>query len=189
WILIGIAVRAVDLDCIVCCFVGKVTRLPFGERCFARVALARIFQFAGSVDEKAAHLQASFHVSNHLSDELMLADRLSERFTFMTISDTRFQASHDLSDGPCCDREAPVIECRHSNFKAFAFLTEYIFLRYFHIFKEQLPCIPGADTEFAFARFCTQSVSHPLYDKSRYAMMFFGFVGIGKDKKVIGHIT
>src|SRR5699024_11235975 len=92
--------------------VGKVTRLPFGERCFARVALARIFQFAGSVDEKAAHLQASFHVSKHLLDELMLVDRLSERFTFMTISDPRFQARHDLSDSTCCDREIGRASCR-----------------------------------------------------------------------------
>ena len=77
-IFVRIAVSAVDLNRIIRRFIGKITSLPFCQRCFPCVALSLVFHLACAVDKQPAHLIAGLHIGEHLLDKLVLADRFAE---------------------------------------------------------------------------------------------------------------
>src|SRR6185369_84115 len=77
--LIGIAVRAVDLDRVEGALHGVVGGVPLGEGGLAGVADAVVLEKARAPDEEPSGLDPGQHLRQHLLDQLMLPDLLAER--------------------------------------------------------------------------------------------------------------
>src|SRR5438552_14617615 len=100
--------------------------MPFRERGLARVALSLVLHPRGLHDQELRRLVAEHHLRDHVLDELVLADRLTERLSLARVLDRALQAGTRDAASPRGDREAALVEPVHRDLEALALLADQV---------------------------------------------------------------
>ena len=97
-VLVGVAVRAVDLDRVERALHRVVRAEPLGQARLARVAHAAVLEPRRLAAQQPARLDARAHLRDHLLDELVLADLLAEGLALVRVLDARVEARLGQAD-------------------------------------------------------------------------------------------
>src|SRR5262249_10711171 len=105
-VLVGVAVRAMDLHAVAGRALRRDGGKPFREAGLARVPPAGVLQPAGAQPQEPRRLIVRLHLRDHLLDELMLRDLDAERLPLLRVRGARVAARANQPGRAGRDREA-----------------------------------------------------------------------------------
>src|SRR5262245_30106249 len=123
-VLVGVAVRAVDLHRITGGALRRHGGEPLGETGLARIALSLVLQPARSQPQQTRRLIVRLHLRDHFLHQLVLADLDAERLPLLRVLHARIAARANETGGARGHREAALIEREHRDLEPFADLAE-----------------------------------------------------------------
>src|ERR1700736_5996985 len=119
-ILGRVPVRSMNLDGVVGGVEGRVGRVLLCHRNVPRVPEALVLHPRDLEIQEAADLVVARHPGDHLLDELVPTDLLSERLPLARVLHRRVEASAHRAGGPSGNCEAAVVEAAHRDLEAIA---------------------------------------------------------------------
>ena len=96
------------------------------------------FERRGAVAEQPSRFLLHDHLRDHILNHLELADLLAELHTLVRVLNRRLAAGASETHGSGAATEPRVVQIRHANLEAVAFLAQHVFLRHLAIVEEQL---------------------------------------------------
>src|ERR671930_485360 len=100
--------------------------VPLREARLTRVADALVLEPRRLHDEQLRRLVREHHLRDHVLDELVLADRLTERLPLARVLDRALEAGPDHAAGAGGDGEAALVEPVHRDLEALALLADQV---------------------------------------------------------------
>ncbi len=188
-ILVREPVRSMYLHRIVGGLQRHVAGVPFGEGCLPGVAHAAVLELGGPVDEQPGRLQPRDRPRDHLLDQLMLADRLSERFALIGIGHAGIERRPRQPKRTGGDGKPALVDAAHRDLEPFAFFPDPVLDRYPDVVEGQLARIPRPDSELALDRAGREPFHPPFEDKGAQPLVLEGTVDTGEDEKVVGDVA
>ena len=187
-VFVGVAVGAVNLHSI---HGGLERRFRGKELChggFPGVPDAHVLHPPNPVVEQPGDVQVHGHLGDHLLHELELPDFLSKRHAGVGIRHRCFQGCPDAPGRACGDGVPGVVQRRHGDLEAFAFLAEAVFHRNWRVVEGNPAGVAGVHAQLAVDGAGGYAGEAPLDDERRDAPMPFLRVGLGEDQEVVGHV-
>src|SRR6267143_945792 len=182
-ILVGVAVRAVDLDGVTRHALRRHGREPLREPGLARVALAGVLQPARSQPEQARRVIVGLHLRDHFLHELVLADLHAERLPLLRVLDARVTARAYQPGRTGRHGVAPLIEREHRDLETFAGLAEHVRVGHLDVGHLEPAGVAREDAPLLLHRPARESLERALDDEraeaGRVALFFLLEIGPG----------
>src|SRR5256714_7635088 len=102
----------------------RLRRMPLGQGRLARVAQALVLEPRRLHHEQLRGLVAEHHLRDHVLDELVTPDRLTERLPLARVLDRALEAGADHPARTGGDREASLVETVHRDLESLALLAD-----------------------------------------------------------------
>ena len=185
-VLGAVAVRAVHLDREVRRAERRLGCVPLRERRLARVPDALVLHPRGLEDEELRRLVAEDHLGEHVLDELVLPDRLTERLALACVLDRPLEARPDDAARSCSDGEAALVEAVHRDLEPLALLADQVLGGHLDVLEEELAGRAGPDAELVLRLGRREAGRALLQDERRDALVLRGRVRLREDERVVG---
>src|SRR6478609_99396 len=185
---VRVAVGAVDLDGVEGALHRVLGGVPLGEAGLARIAQALVLEPGRPPDEQPAHLGPGRHLGDHLLDQLVLADLLSEGVPLVGVAHRCVETRLGKADRTSRDREPTLVDRAHRDRKTLALLADPVLDRDRHVVEIDQPRIARPDPELAVERAGRQPGHPALEHEGGHALVLLAPVDRGEDQEMVGDV-